>query len=471
MFTLAQFKKFNNNIAIINDNNFEYTYSNIIKEIKYLRNKINLSEKKIAILVSNNFFSFIIIYLSCLIYKTKIIIINESSFKINHKKIIQDFKPDYIFSTIKLSVSSFLKNKYGNKYKDYFIFEKKKKNKIKFNNEIAILLPTSGSTGVPKFACLTYENLISNTKSIASYLNINKSSSTITSLDPGYSYGLSIINSHLYMGSKLVINRYSILDMNFWKLFKANKVKFFYTVPLMCEILFKNKTFVSNLKSLSTLCCAGGYLEKRVKLNILSYFKRINFFIMYGQTEASPRISYVNLRKYPKKFDSIGRSIKGGKLFFSSGTNEIINKKNPKELLYSGKNVMLYYANNLKDLSKKRSNKYTIKTGDLGFKDSDNFFYLTGRKNRVTKINGVRIDLDQIEKDFKIHNIICIYFANKIFLCSKKKISQKTRYQISNTYNLGINNLFIYKLKSIPLNTNNKINYVKLTEMIKNGLR
>ena len=115
--------------------------------------------------------------------------------------------------------------------------------------------------------------MISNTKSIASYLNINKSSSTITSLDPGYSYGLSIINSHLYMGSKLVINRYSILDMNFWKLFKTNKVKFFYTVPLMCEILFKNKTFVSNLKSLSTLWCAGGYLEKRVKLNILSYFR------------------------------------------------------------------------------------------------------------------------------------------------------------------------------------------------------
>ena len=134
-------------------------------------------------MVSNNFFSFIIIYLSCLIYKTKIIIINESSFKINHKKIIENFKPDYVFSTIKLSVSSFLKNNYGHKYKDYFIFEKKKKNKIKLNNEIAILLPTSGSTGVPKFACLTYENLISNTKSIASYLNINKSSSTITSLD------------------------------------------------------------------------------------------------------------------------------------------------------------------------------------------------------------------------------------------------------------------------------------------------
>ena len=88
MFTLAHIKKFNNNIAIINDNNFEYTYSNIIKEIKYLRNKINLSEKKIAVLVSNNFFSFIIIYLSCLIYKTKIIIINESSFKINHNTLI-----------------------------------------------------------------------------------------------------------------------------------------------------------------------------------------------------------------------------------------------------------------------------------------------------------------------------------------------------------------------------------------------
>tara|TARA_Y100000389_G_C17468738_1_gene528257 strand:- start:2607 stop:4022 length:1416 start_codon:yes stop_codon:yes gene_type:complete len=471
MFTLAQLKKFNNNIAVINQNNVKYSYANIIKEIKYFKNKINLSEKKIAILVSNNFFSFIIIYLSCLIYKTKIIIINENSFKVNHEKIIQDFKPNYIFSTIKLSKSSSLKNKNDLKYKNYFIFENKKINKVKLNREIAILLPTSGTTGAPKFACLSYENLLSNTKSIVSYLNINRSSSTITSLDPGYSYGLSIINSHLHMGSKLVINRYSILDINFWKLFKKNKVKFFYTVPLMCEILFKNKTFVSHFKYLTTLSCAGGYLDKRIKLNILSYFKNMNFFIMYGQTETSPRISYVNLRNNSKKLESIGKPIKNGKLFFTSSQNEIINKKNPKEVFYKGKNVMLYYAKNLKDLTKKRSNKYIINTGDLGFKDSDNFFYLTGRKNRVTKINGVRVDLDQIEKDFKIQKIICISLGNKIFLCSKKNITQKIRFKISKIYNLGINNLFSYKFKSIPFTTNNKIDYVELTKIIKNDFK
>ena len=471
MFTLAQLKKFKNNTAIINHNNIKYSYANIIKEIKYLKNKINLSENKIALLVSNNFFSFIVIYLSCLIYKTKIIIINENSFKVSNKKIIKNFNPDYIFSTIKLSKSGSLKNKYVLKYKDYFIFENKKKNKDKLNKEIAILLPTSGSTGAPKFACLSYENLISNTKSIVNYLNINRSSSTITSLDPGYSYGLSIINSHLHMGSKLVVNRYSILDINFWKLFKSNKVKFFYTVPLMCEILFQNKKFVSHFKNLSTLCCAGGYLDKKIKLNILSYFKNMNFFIMYGQTEASPRISYVNLRKNTKKLDSIGNPIKGGKLFFNTAQNEIINKKNPKEVFYTGKNVMLYYANNLKGLSKKRSNNYTINTGDLGFKDSDNFFYLTGRKNRVAKINGVRVDLDQIEKDFKIQKIICINLGNKIFLCSKKNVTQKIRYKISKIYNLGINNLFIYNLKFVPFNTNNKIDYVELKKMIKNELK
>jgi long-chain acyl-CoA synthetase len=471
MFTLAHFKKFKNNIAIINNKNVNYSYANIIKEIKYFKNKINLSENKIAILVSNNFFSFIIIYLSCLIYRTKIIVINENSFKINHEKIIQDFKPNYIFSTIKISKSNSLKNKNDLKYKNYFIFESKKKNKVKINREIAILLTTTGSTGAPKFVCLSYENLLSNTRSIVNYLNINKSSSTITSLDPGYSYGLSIINSHLYMGSKIVMNRYSILEKNFWKLFKSNSIKFFYTVPLMCEILFKNKTFVGHFKNLFTLCCAGGYLDKKIKLNILSYLKNINFFIMYGQTEASPRISYVNLRKNSKKIESIGKPIKNGKLFFTSDQNQIINKKNPQEIFYTGKNVMLFYAKDVRSLNKKRSNKYIINTGDLGFKDKDNFFYITGRKNRITKINGVRVDLDQIEKDFKNQKIICINLENKIILCSKKNITRTIKYKISKIYNLGINNLFSYKLENIPLSTNNKIDYAKLTNTVKNDFK
>ena len=471
MFTLAHFKKFNKNIAIINEKNIKYTYSNIIKEIKYFKNKIALSDEKIAILISNNFFSFIIIYLACVIYKTKLIIVNENHFQNNYIKIINNFKPDFIFSSMNFSKIKFFKNKIKFKYKNYFIYYLNKNNKLKINKEIAILLPTSGSTGSPKFACLSYENLITNTKSIISYLKINKSSTTITSLNPGYSYGLSIINSHLYKGSKLVMNSYSILDLNFWKLFKVNKIKFFYTVPLMCEILFKDSSFSNSFKYLNTLCCAGGHLDKKIKLNILSFLKNKNIFVMYGQTEASPRISYVNISKNKNKIDSIGKSVKGGELFFKSNKNKISMKKLPKEIYYKGKNVMLFYAEKIKDLAKKRSNNYIINTGDLGYQDSQNFFYLTGRKNRIAKINGVRIDLDQIDKDFKSQKITSINIQNKVFLCSKKVIKKNSLNKISKIYNLGINNIKTFRIRTLPLNYNNKLDYSKLTKIIKNEQR
>ena len=126
------------------------------------------------------------------------------------------------------------------------------------------MLPTSGSTGVPKFVCISYENLITNTASIIEYLKIRKMSTTITSLSSGYSYGLSVINTHLFAGSKIVINKFS-LDPKFWKLFKMNKVNFLYTVPIMCEILFKNIKINNSLKQLKTLCCAGGHLDQKLK--------------------------------------------------------------------------------------------------------------------------------------------------------------------------------------------------------------
>ncbi len=470
MFTLAHLKKFNKRIGLVDEYN-KITYSDIVNEIKIIKKKINLSKNNLAVLVSNNCFSYILIYLTCLIYKTKIIILNEVQFKYNLKKIIKKFEPDYIFT--KIDISSFKTIKYKRKktYNDYFVFNLKNKKTKNINPEISILLPTSGSTGAPKLACISYENLIINTGSIIEYLKIRKNSTTITSLSSSYSYGLSVINTHLFVGSKIVINRFSFLDAKFWKLFKTNKVNILYTVPLMCEILFKNIKINDSLKQLKTLCCAGGHLDQKIKRKILISLRKKNIFMMYGQTEASPRISYINISKNKKQIDSIGKAIKGGKLFFKFKDKNLPSKKFPKEIFYKGKNVMLFYANSIKDLENKRSNNYILATGDLGYQDSKNFFYITGRKNRIAKINGVRIDLDLIDRDFKKENIVSVSFNEKIFLCSNKKINDKLRYKISKIYNIGVNNIKILNLNSFPLNTNGKLDYKKLIKLIKYGYK
>ena len=128
---------------------------------------------------------------------------------------------------------------------------------------------------------------------------------------------------------------------------------------------------------------------------------------------------------------------------------------------------MLFYANSRKDLVNKRSNNYILATGDLGYQDSMKFFYIKGRKNRVAKVNGVRIDLDLIDRDFKKENIVSVSFNKKIFLFSKKKLNDKFKNKISKIFNIGVNNIKIFKLNSLPLNNNNKLDYKKLINLIK----
>lgn len=133
---------------------------------------------------------------------------------------------------------------------------------------------------------------------------------------------------------------------------------------------------------------------------------------MYGQTEAGPRISYVNITKNPNKINAIGVPVINSKIKILSEKNIIITKKNKiGELVYFGNNVSLGYASKKIDLKNGDSNKGKIFTGDLGYKDKDNFFFLTSRKKRISKLFGLRLNLDDIEnllkkKGFKVNSIV-----------------------------------------------------------------
>tara|TARA_B100000674_G_scaffold264879_1_gene218632 strand:- start:78 stop:746 length:669 start_codon:yes stop_codon:yes gene_type:complete len=160
-------------------------------------------------------------------------------------------------------------------------------------------------------------------------------------------------------------------------------------VPEIFEYLKKIKFDKYLTSSIRYMTVAGGKLNIETMKFILKICKNksINFISMYGQTEASPRISYLDVFNNLKKIESIGRPVKNSKIKIYKG-----------ELVFIGKNVSLGYANNLKDLLKGDENKGKIFTGDLGYKDKDGYFYITGRKKRISKIFGLRVDLDDIEK-------------------------------------------------------------------------
>jgi long-chain acyl-CoA synthetase len=256
---------------------------------------------------------------------------------------------------------------------------------------LALLLSTSGTTGSPRLVRLSRNALQANAVAIASYLGIDSKQRAITSLPMNYSYGLSVINSHLLAGSTLVLNTDSVLSHEFLERMAKQQVTSLSGVPYTYQMLQRSAFFKQDLPALRTLTQAGGRLDEKHTLLLSEHAQASGrrVFIMYGQTEACARISYVPPEQLRSKIGSIGVPIPGGALEVAVDSGELI---------YSGPNVMLGYAEQRSDLERGDDCQGRLMTGDVGRMDEDGFFFITGRLKRFIKISGNRIGLDEVEQ-------------------------------------------------------------------------
>ncbi len=452
---LKHISKFGKKIAITDGQN-NLSYEKLIQESKKFTNKIE--SKSLIFLISNNDIETICFYLSCILRKIPTAIINGNIKSKNLKKFISKYKPKYII----IKNDNYIKGYRIIDHKQkYFILKKKKKIKYKISKSLALLLTTSGTTGDPKFVRLSYENFLNNIRNIIKSIKIKKSDSVITTLPISYSYGLSIINTFLYSGSKIFINEKSVMDKNFWNLYKRFEPSHFYGVPFTFEILSKFNFKYLYSVNLKTIAVAGGKLDQALfkKLVKFTLSNKIKFYNMYGQTEASPRMGVLDDKYKTRKINSIGKAINGGKFILISKKNKkILTPYTEGLLIYFGKNVFMGYSNSYKDLHKENEKKNMLKTGDIAFFDQNNFFFITGREKRFIKLFGNRINLDDVEKMINhkgfenkceiIDNLIKVNYNNNEF--NIKEI----RKLLSNE--LGINQNYI------------QFNYVK--DLFKNAI-
>ncbi len=424
---MTLFNKFNiykNSIALISDD-ISFTYNDIIKEISKFKKFID--KKSLVLLIASNKFMSIIFYIFSIRYNCKIIILDENHSYDFIKDTIKKFKPNFIFFPTQKKI---LLNEKKIIFDNYALVELKRIIDKKINNKNSIILTTSGTTSNPKFVRISNQNIFKNTYQIQKYLKINKNHKTITTLPMAYSYGLSVINTHLEFGACIYLNNIAPVNRKFWEIIKKENINSFSLIPQLCDYLKKLKfeKLISN--NLQYLTVAGG----KTDIETLKYIKKIckshkiNFFVMYGQTEASPRISYLDITK-TYKIDSIGKPLEGGKI-------KIINK----EIVYYGKNVSLGYAQDIKDLYLGDVNKGKLNTGDLGKKDSRGFFYIVGRKKRISKLFGLRIDLNDIQSFLQIKGFEVLLKINdkKIDIyCNQKYDEMKIKEQIFQKYNIN----------------------------------
>lgn len=283
------------------------------------------------------------------------------------------------------------------------LIDTKEKNPPELSLELTLLLPTSGSTGSLKFVRLSSQNLEANARSIAEYLNIDSKERPITVLPMHYSFGLSVINSHLIKGASVLLTQNSIMEKEFWAFLENAKATSFSGVPYTYQMLKRLGIFRRELPSLKTFTQAGGKLNNELIYEFDSFCRDTNreFVVMYGQTEATARISYLPPGSLPEKEGSVGIAIPGGEISIVDESGHRIIPTKVGELVYSGDNVSLGYAESACDLNKGDEFNGKLFTGDLARKDSDGFVYIVGRKKRFLKIFGNRVNLDEVEAQLK----------------------------------------------------------------------
>jgi long-chain acyl-CoA synthetase len=331
---------------------------------------------------------------------------------------------------------------------------------IGIHSSIKILLSTSGTTGSPKFVKLSEQNLLSNAEAIATYLSIQPADVTPLNLPVYYSYGLSVLTSNSLKGGKIMCGNIDVLNRNFWN----NMQQFGYTsiagVPFVYEMLDRIGFTKKKYPSLRYFTQAGGKLQNNLvkKFADFAEHEHIRFYVMYGQTEATARMSYLPPERLQEKIGSIGIPIPGGKLFVSEENSE---------LCYEGPNIFGGYVSAPDDLNTFDQQK-VLQTGDIASVDTEGFFYVTGRLKRFVKLFGNRVNLDELESLLtKNFGVICKCVGNndkKLFIAANNLMGKENEIKSYLVDELKIHPsvIRIQQVDDIPLTPNGKVDYTGL---------
>ncbi|MFF1253751.1 AMP-binding protein [Pseudarthrobacter sp. NPDC058329] len=260
--------------------------------------------------------------------------------------------------------------------------------------ELALLLSTSGSTGSPKLVRLSAEAVQANASAIAEYLHLRPSDTAATTLPLSYCYGMSVVNSHLLVGASLALTDLSVVDPCFWELARDENVTSFAAVPYTFDLLDRVGFEHMDLPGLRYITQAGGRLEPDRVRSYAELGRRQGWdlFVMYGQTEATARMAYLPPDLAAEHPHAIGVAVPGGTFRL-----EPVPGLDADELVYSGPNVMLGYAEQPEDLALGRV-VTKLRTGDLARCGSNGLYEIVGRRSRFVKIVGLRVDLGQVER-------------------------------------------------------------------------
>ncbi|MDR0434917.1 MAG: AMP-binding protein [Gracilibacteraceae bacterium] len=392
-----QFDRFADKIALLPEDGGEISYAELRREGERLATAVG--GRRLVFALCSNTGGSLLGYTAFLNHRITPLLLKAETEDETLAALLEIYKPDFLWLPAARAAAfaqAPLYSAWG-----YSLLKTPHSRVFPLHGELALLLTTSGSTGSPKFVRQSYENIRANTESITQYLELSVSERPITTLPMSYTYGLSVVNSHLWAGASIILTDKALTQKEFWQQFKQHGATSLSGVPYTYEMLDRLRFCRMEPPSLRTLTQAGGKLPLRLQEKFAAYAERTGrrFIVMYGQTEATARMSYLPPEKALAKSGSVGVAIPGGEFsLLDAAGGEITAAGVVGELVYKGANVTMGYAESGADLAKGDERGGVLLTGDMARRDGDGYYYIVGRKKRFLKIFGNRVNLDEAEQ-------------------------------------------------------------------------
>lgn len=335
--------------------------------------------------------------------------------------------------------------------------------------DVAILLSTSGSTGSAKLVRLTRHAVEANAAGIAEVLHICDRDVAAGYLPLHYSYGLSVLTSHLISGARIRLTELSLTSREFWPEMRRADITHMPGVPFHHQIMIKLGLSRLNLPNLRVLTQAGGPLDPELRWQAYNFMRETGgqFFVMYGQTEAAPRMTTLQHEDFHLAPQSCGTALPGCRIEISNP-----DSIGQGEVIFHGPNVMLGYAESREDLGRGDEMGGRLPTGDIGVLDATDRLTITGRVKRAAKLFGLRISLDEVEmltNTFassavtQCGEVLVVHLVTTGSTSADEALKQRILARLHDRFTIPHNSYEIRIVPAIPRTERGKTDYAALT--------
>lgn len=468
------FSGFENKLALLDDGGRQLTYEQLEVVSNEMANAIGT--RCLVFSMCKNTIGSIVGYVGCMRNNIVPALLNASLDESLLNELLDRYCPAYIWMPKEMS-EQYRQMKMVYTCYGYVLMKTGYSRSYDMSERLGLLLTTSGSTGSPKFVRQSYDNVMINAQQIAEYLTLDDTERPITILPMNYTYGCSIINSHLLVGATILVTENGVMTREFWKFMKTESATSFGGVPYTYEMLEKLRFFRMDLPALRYMTQAGGKLAPELHKKFAQYAQETEkkFIVMYGACEATARMGYLPAEKSLEKYGSCGIAIPGGKFYLIDSNNDIIDSPNVVgELVYEGPNVTLGYAECGEDLIKGDERGGILQTGDMAKYDEDGYYFIVGRKKRFLKIYGNRVNLDEIDRLIKerFDFIDCASAGiddNMYIFVTDNSVVEDVRHFIAEKTKLNAAAFNVIKIDEIPKNDSGKTLYKELAKYYENA--